>query len=244
VEYLSLLFGRPVPDHPNGWRKASVERLADYVESTRPGDVATAALRKRTDEAIKTFGVPLSPDDMATIDRFHRTFIAEGLRLKFVSSGRSPRPYYPTYRDLLLENDGQGHHANFLASEDDYQFVRALERRDLVIPVVGDLSGPTALVAIGRVMAERGDMLSAFYTSNVEFYLFAGGTFQRFADNVARLPHTDRSVIIRSVFGGYRLPQRVPGYYSTSLVRPVNELLQGFSNAKIQTYRDLIRPDN
>lgn len=244
VEYLSLLFARPPPDRPAEWRQVSIERLVGYIENARASDGFTTLARTRADQAIKTFGVPLSTEDLATIDRFHRTFITAGLPLKFVSTGRSPRNYYPTYRELLLETDAKGRRANFLAAEDDFQFVRSLERRDLVIPVVGDLAGPTALVAIGKLMAERGDRLSTFYTSNVEFYLFGDGKFQRFVDNLSRLPHTSQSLIIRSVFGGYSLPQSVPGYYSTSLVQPVDALLQGYSNAKFRTYRELIRFSN
>ena len=42
------------------------------------------------------------------------------------------------------------------------------------------------------------------YISNVEFYLFQNGSFGRFAANLQRLPHDERSTIIRSVFpNGY-----------------------------------------
>src|SRR5690349_13702041 len=34
VEYLSLLFGRAPPPHPEQWKGAAVERLVSYVEST------------------------------------------------------------------------------------------------------------------------------------------------------------------------------------------------------------------
>ena len=181
--------------------------------------------------------MPLSSEDFATIDRFHRRFVRSGLALQFETTGRAPRSYYPTYRELLLETDRQGHRANFLASEDDFQFVRSLEKRDLVIPVVGDLSGASALVEIGRLMASRGDRLSAFYASNVEFYLFGDGTFPKYLDNVSHLPHTSRSLIIRSVFGG--MAQSAPGYYSASLVQPVDELLQGYASGRFHAYREL-----
>ena len=171
--------------------------------------------------------MPLSDADFATINRFHRRFISAGLPLKFQTTGRQPQSYYPTYRDLLLETDRQGRRWNFLASEDDFQFVRSLEQRDLVIPVVGDLAGPSALAEIGRLMTSRGDRLSAFYASNVEFYLFGDGKFPRFVENLKRLPRTNRSLIIRSVFGGFG--QSAPGYYSSSLVQPVDELLQGYA---------------
>jgi len=178
--------------------------------------------------------------EWATIDRFHRAFIAGGMPLKFESTGRAPRGYYPTYRELLVETDGQGHRWNFLAAEDDFQFVRSLERRDLVIPLVGDLGGPAALAAVGRMMTARGDRLSTFYASNVEFYLFGDSKWERFIDTLGSLPRTDKSVLIRSVFGGYVLPQSVRGYYSTSLIQPVDELMTKYAKGQYQSYNDLM----
>jgi hypothetical protein len=237
VEYLSLLFGRPMPASPGEWRNADLDKILAYVDGTRLGDPALTELRARVDEKIRTFGVPLSDADFATINRFHRRFVAAGLPLKFQTTGRAPQSYYPTYRDLLLETDRQGRRWNFLASEDDFQFVRSLERRDLVIPVVGDLAGPSALAEIARLMASRGDRLSAFYASNVEFYLFSDGKFPRFVENLERLPRSNRSLIIRSVFGGFG--QSTPGYYSSSLVQPVEQLLQGYAAGNFHSYPEL-----
>jgi hypothetical protein len=237
VDYLSLLFGRPTPASSSAWRAADLDKLVTYIEGTPLDDAAVAEMRARVDAKIKTFGVSLSDTDFATIDRFHRRFATAGLPLKFQTTGRAPQTYYPTYRDLLFETDRQGHRWNFLASEDDFQFVRSLEGRDLVIPVVGDLAGPSALAAIGRLMTSRGDRLSAFYASNVEFYLFADGKFPRFVENLKRLPHTSRSLVIRSVFGGFGQP--APGYYSSSLVQSVDTLLQGYASGSFRSYPEL-----
>jgi hypothetical protein len=237
AEYLSLLFGRSVPVPAGEWRTASLDKLVTYIEGARLDDAAVTALQARVDRTIKAFGVPLSDDDVATINRFHRHFVTAGLPLKFQTTGRAPQSYYPTYRDLLLETDRQGHRWNFLASEDDFEVVQSLERRDLIIPVVGDLAGPTALAAIGRLMTSRGDRLSAFYASNVEFYLFADGKFPRFVENLEALPHNSRSVVIRSVFGGFGQP--APGYYSSSLVQPVDKLLQGYASGRFHSYPEL-----
>jgi hypothetical protein len=194
------------------------------------------------DATIRRFGVPLSDDDFATIDRFHRTFIDGGLDLKFKTFAFGVRSYFPNYRDLLLETDHEGQRSNYLASEDRFQFVRSLERRDLVIPVVGNFVGTHSLAAIGRVMTDRGVRLSAFYTSNVEFYLFTDRTFPKFIDNLSHLPHTDRTVIIRSVFSGAiasMMPQAVPGYPSASIVQSMNELLEGYGRGAFHEYREL-----
>jgi hypothetical protein len=238
IEFLSLLFGRAPPAHPAEWTTAPIARLADYIDKMPAGSGA-AALEARVNARVATFGVPLSRTDLATIHRFHQRFIDAGLALKFESSGRSPRSYYPSYRDLLLETDRQGHQWSYLAAESDYAFVRGLEGRDLVIPVVGNLSGPTALAAIARLMRERGDRLSAFYTSNVEFYLFGDGTFPRFIENLSRLPRASHAVVIRSVFGGFASIDTAPGYYSASLVQPVDELVAGFASGRYRFYSSL-----
>jgi hypothetical protein len=240
AEYLCLLLGRAAPEEPDAWRGADLDRLLDTVEGAGLTPHATAALRARVDAVIKGFGFSLSAKDLATIDRYHRTFIAQGLALKFETTGRGPLSYYPTYRDLLLETDRLGHRWNFLASEDDFQFIRTLQKRDLIIPVVGDLSGPSALRAIGKMMSERGDKLSTFYASNVEFYLFRDESFDRFVDNLSYLPHSNKSLIIRAVFAGAMPSQLAPGYASASIVQPVDELLQGFAKGRFREYRELI----
>lgn len=110
-----------------------------------------------------------------------------------------------------------------------------------MIPVVGDLSGTHALAAMGRWMTEHNQRLAAFYVSNVENYLFRDGVFAQYAENLKGLPHTDRSVLIRSVFGRFELPETAPGYYSTSAVQNLNELLANYSAEKYQSYSDLLR---
>lgn len=238
VEYLSLLTGRPSPDKPDTWKDASADKLAAYIDGLRPRP--TAGTDRRLHDAIAKFGVVLSAKDFATIDRFHAAFVDAGLSLRFQSLGRPPRSYYPTLRDLLLETDRMGRRLSYLASEDAFQFVRSLEARDLVVPVVGDLSGPHALSAIAQWMMQHGERLSAFYVSNVEMYLFRDGGFPRYIENLGRIPRSDRSVIIRSVFGGYGLPDSAPGYYSTSTTQNANELVTEYAAGRYRTYSDVV----
>jgi len=241
AEYLSLLFGRPPPRASDAWRTAELRRLLQYEDSVQPAAALVIAIRQRVDHAIVKFGLPISAADRRSIDRFHRTFIDSGLSLKFQTAGRPPRDYYPTYRDLLLETDQAGHEANYLASEESFQFVKSLQARDLVIPVTGNLAGNHALASIAEFMAARRDRLSVFYASNVEIYLFQDGLFSRFIANLEKLPHNNRSVIIRSIFGR-TTTESLPGYDSTSVVRSVDQLLAGYNNGKFPTYGSLIHP--
>jgi hypothetical protein len=243
MEYLSLLFGRPVPPRLDTWRGADVERLTAYVDGSQPSrDID--ALRARVNQTIAGFGVPLSDEDRGTIDRYHRTFIDGGLDLKFSTFTNGVRSYFPNYRDLLLETDSTGKRTNYLASEERFQFVRSLQLRDMVIPVVGDLAGTRAVAAIGRSMASRRLVLSAFYVSNVEFYLFADHNFEKWVENLAQIPHNGRSLIVRSVFAGAipaLMPQAVPGYPSASIVHSMEDLLDGYSKGRFREYGELTR---
>lgn len=178
---------------------------------------------------IEGYGLDLTEGDHETIRRFHTEFIRRGLDLRFTTFGRPPRPYYPTYRQLVLETDADGDPASWLSDPELYAVVRRLHLANRIVPVVGDLSGPSALRAIGEVLSEMGVTLRAFYTSNVEFYLWQARTFDEWVGNLRTLPAAADAVVIRSYFpsfgGGH--PSAVPGYYATQSLQPVSTLLDG-----------------
>jgi hypothetical protein len=236
VEYLALLLGRPVPADIDAWRDAPLDRIVSHVEARTLDPRAVSVLRTRVDEALAKTGVPLSREDLSTIDRFHRRFIEAGVWLRFQSNGRPPQNHYPTYRELLLATDALGERSNYLASEESFQFIKTLQQRDLVIPVVGDLSGSRALGAIGALVRQRGQRLSAFYASNVEFYLFGDARFDRFVNNLGGIPRAGNGVIIRSVFGRYART----GGGSSSHLQPLDELVHGFARGRFRYYGELI----
>jgi hypothetical protein len=241
AEYLALLLGRPAPADAQRWADRPVDAIVAYLDSTPPTAASARAARDLVLAGARRSGVALTPADLATVARFHQAFVDAGLGLQFTSAGRAPRPYYPTLRQLVQERDLEGNQASYLAREDDFQFVKALQARDLVVPVVGDLAGPHALAAVGAEVRRRGTRVSALYASNVEDYLLRGGTFPRYARTVAGLPRDRRSVIIRSYFGGNfgAAPQAVPGYYSTQLLQTIDAFAADAAGGGYSSYRDL-----
>lgn len=241
VEFLSAMFGRAAPEQPSEWTAASPDELTDWIDG-RPFDrEVESRIWVRVLDVVEGQGVPLDEDERATIGRIYHQFAQVGLDLTFTSHFRGPRPGYPTYRDLLTERDFQGRQASYLATEEGYRFLRGMQMENRVIPVVGDLAGPHALRAIGEDARERGLTVSAFYTSNVEFYLMRDQTFGAFASNLATLPTDGRSVIIRSLFNRFEtLPQTRPGYSSTQLLQPIQGFLEVWSNEGFAGYWDLI----
>jgi hypothetical protein len=247
VEYVALLTGRAVPNEVAKWNRRSIGEIVEFIDRSPPDPDQFETTRAVVRTKVRRYGVPVTPAELETIGKIHQAFFDAGLDLKFTSLGRAPRDYYPNLRKLLLERDLTGKQLNYLASEDDFQFVKSLEARNLVVPVVGNLAGDHALREIGRVMGERGEKLSALYVSNVEFYLMREGSFDSFAASVRTLPRSARSVIIRSYFGGGFYgshPQSVPGYFSTQLLQTVESFASEASRGGYATYMDLVSKHN
>ena len=230
AEYLARLHGRAPPENARAWDDRTLEAILDRVDSLPADPSAVRATRREVAVLVRALPLPLSDADVATIERFHQEFVAQGTGLRFRTFGRAPQPYYPNYRQLLLETDALGRQGSFLVSEDDFRWVKDLQARNLVVPVVGDLAGTHAIRAMAGWLAERGVGVSEYYTSNVEDYLWWGGDYPEFVANVRALPWTSDGVIIRSYFGRRRGPfpglAAFPGYFSTQVLQPAAAFLR------------------
>ncbi len=242
AEYLALWTGRPVVAEIARYTERSVEQLVAWIDSTRATPTSTRDAVSIVQRDVQSYGIPLSASDLATIERFHTAFITAGLSLRFTSTGRAPREYYPTLRQLILERDLSGQLASYLARESDFQFVKSLERRNLVVPVVGDLGGAHALPAIAQLLTQRGDRISAIYASNAEDYVMRDGGFARYAKSILAMPRDARSVFIRSWFGGEGShPENVPGFFSTQLLQTLDDFSADMAAGGYRAYYELTR---
>jgi hypothetical protein len=224
LEYLARWTGRVVPADVRAWDSAPIDSILSYVDSL-PMDT-TGGETDAIIATVMTYGIPLVTVDTSTIRRFHTEFAQQGLDLRFTSSGRPPRFYYPTLRQLILERDLEGNRASYLASEESWRFLKDLEARNRIIPVTGNIAGVKAFPAISREIAARKERVSALYVSNVEMYLWRDGSFATFAGHAVRLPRDERSVIIRSFFGGgfgQSHPRNQPDHFSTQLVQTMSD---------------------
>jgi hypothetical protein len=140
-----------------------------------------------------------------------------------------------------METDGNGEHQSYLATEANFRILRRLESNNLVIPVVGDFAGDKALRAVGRYLKAQGATVSAFYTSNVEQYLFRDGdAWRRFFVNVGTLPVDGSSTFIRSVNRGFGYqPYGGPGRRAQTGLCRIADLLKAFDEGKIYSYNDV-----
>lgn len=84
----------------------------------------------------------------------------------------------------------------WLSDANLYTRVHTLWRADAVHPVVGDLTGATAMPAIARAAASHDLQFTAIYLSNVEETLADRHALD---DNLAALPRTPEAIVLRTL---------------------------------------------
>jgi hypothetical protein len=191
ADFISMLFSRP---RPAGLTPSSSVRqlFSSFGASRGPNEgTFTKNLAAITDRLTKVHGLPLLQRDVVSIASIYREFYEDGYAI---------RPY-PSYDELMTATDQHGIERSYLATEENYAFLKDLESRNLVVPVVGDFGGPTAIRAIGRYLKQNNATVSAFYLSNVEEYLYQGRNWEAFCRSVSTLPLDSSSTFIRSESG-------------------------------------------
>lgn len=241
AEYLSLMLSTNTP------AVKSSAALDEILQAIRASTSSENQFRKNF-TAVKnllldTYKLKLSPDDLRKIEYVHRTFWQEGLDLRFSSIGRGNAQNYPTFEEMLLETDRLGRQQNYLSSEDLFQWLKKFQADNRLIPIVGDFAGPRALKMVGTFFKSNSLQISAFYTSNVEFYLFGGSEWTRYVANVRALPVGGDSLFIRSYFrNGPTHPLNMPGHRSTSLVSSMVRFLNDYDGRRLGSYWDVVKP--
>src|SRR5215468_4611241 len=145
----------------------------------------------------------------------------------------------------MTATDQTGQARSYLASEDNFQIVREMHRKNLIVPVVGDFAGPKALRKVGQYAKEHGSTVAAFYTSNVEQYLFQqDDDWRKFLANVSTFPVDSSSTFIRSshfAYGDAQPSQPFNRSRFIQLLSPMAEVTKAFKAGKITSYEDVIR---
>jgi hypothetical protein len=230
--FFSYLLSKPLGGEDIPDSATPLPELLDYFAGVPATEEAFAENLARIQKVIaEEFLFPLSDSDNASLQTVYVAFRREGLNIQYRSTGGGNWSNYqwsrfPTLKDLVLETDLHGKLGNFLARDEDYAFVRGMHLRNRIIPIVGDFAGPKALSAVGDYLRKNGYTVTAFYTSNVEQYLFSNGVFGNFTQNVRKLPITDKSVFIRAFPNmGEPHPARISGHRLTTLLQMMSVFL-------------------
>jgi hypothetical protein len=185
ADFVSRLFSRPRPTDLAS--TASVDEIfRRYMDVPPSPEQFNGTVARVHELLLNTFGFPLSETDLAWIDRVFKAYYTDGPEIHFWGSS-DVDALKPSYKQLMTSRDGFGERRSFLATEEGFGFVRELQSRNVIVPVVGDFAGRSAIRRVGDYVRERGDEIQAFYGSNVGVYLTNQQT-KAFCGNLASLP--------------------------------------------------------
>jgi hypothetical protein len=197
TDFLSRLFSRrvsgllAVPES-----QLSVDRLFSGLDHRGDTALYQENLRRITHQLQEAHGFALTVRDLKTIDGIYSAFFRGGPSASLTTYGTS-------YQLLMLQTDGRGRNKNFLATDANYQFVRQMHQKNLIIPIVGDFAGPKAMRAVAGYIRDRGAEVKVFYVSNVEEYISSPrSVWAAYCRNLATLPISPVGTFIRFGRGG------------------------------------------
>ncbi len=241
AEFLSQLFSRRIAmAAPRDLPADSLITLLDQapVDTAMFRTVFEAARR----QLVERHGFTLDSSDLATLRYVDSIFVLSGPTLNYSSgsTGRSRGGFnrMPTFAQIASATDERGVNRGFLGSEVTYAVVRDLQRRNLVVPLVGNFAGPKALRAVGDWLRERDARVNVFYTSNVEQYLFRDDAWEYFYRNVGTMPLDSSSRFIRSATNS---PYGGGSYFlMTQLTSSIVDVILGVQSGSVRDYRQVL----
>lgn len=235
-DFVCRLLSRTCPSARAPGVDASVEQVLAYAASSerdlsgfsRRHAALVSSLRARQ-------GLGLGPTDFATLRRFHREFMLRGLNLRFDARVHT-KMNRPTLEKLLSARSAGGELGSFLATEEAFDFVRDLQRRDQVWFVTGDFGKPDVLPRLSRELRRQSRVVRAFYTSNVEQYLFGTSAWRVWQENLRQLPVDEGSLLLRNYLAEPPHPKQRPGQTMTSFTSPFSSWLRCERRAPSSSY--------
>ena len=242
AEFLSMLFSRPLPESvPDD---STADELFDAFDGVEP---SAEQFDKNLDrilnqlETVHGFGLDVA--DTNSIQYVYEAFRTAGPDIRYSYPSQWGWRRFPSYADLMMEHDLDGKNRSYMASEKQFQLIKEFETENRIVPIVGNFAGDKALPALARYLNAHDATVAAFYTSNVEFYLFQSEDWKRFFGNVSRLPLDDTSTFIRSYFnnGGLRFPAQRVDQRSVTLLDGMADVLGKYADGSVRTYPELIK---
>jgi hypothetical protein len=204
AEFVSKLFSR---SRPEGLSEASTAaEIFTAFSTVSPSQALFDQNLKDIKSHLTTkHGFKLSEGDLSGIDFAYTAWFNGGPGINYqLTASRGGTGGTPTYADLMSATDDQGTNRSYLASEDSFRFLKDLQTRNLIVPVVGNFGGSKALLAVGGYLKEKKAVVSTVYTSNVEQYLRQDDIWENFCRSISTFPLDATSTFIRSERASFR----------------------------------------
>jgi hypothetical protein len=243
ADFVSKLFSRKRPE--NLGRESTAEDLfAAYSNVAPDRQLYLENLQAIKNHLKEQHQFKLSAEDVASIQYIYSSFYFGGPEITYNGAGVGlGRSRMPSYAEMMAMADEEGVNRSYLGTEEHFKILQDFEKRNLIVPIVGDFAGPKAIRAVSSYLKQNDAFVGVFYLSNVEQYLFQqGDDWNRFYKNVETLPLDVTSTFIRSVFNGQGVKYQPSPFNlrSASLSSSIPALLSSLSAGAIRTYDDVI----
>jgi hypothetical protein len=242
ADFISILFAKPRPAKLDS--TTEIQKLWDAFWYVPTDTILARKNYVRIYEFLtKTKGFTFTRDDSLMFKNVYDSFIAYGPTITTngpQSAGRGGNNAN-TFADMTgYSYDAAGLPQSFLSSEENYRYLRSLNLNNLVVTVTGDFGGPKAIRAVADYLKAHNGVVSAFYVSNVEQYLFMDGKDGAFYANVTTLPVTETSVFIRP-YSMRNFGRGGGGGYGTVLsLCPIAGFLRAAKAGRVYTNNDAL----
>ena len=248
ADFIARMFARKRPAGLS--EKSTVDELFTAYLAAQPleNTAFEKSLQEIKDLLVKKHKFGLTNEDLDNVGHVYEVFHEFGPDINYNSGAFRGRGGggMPNYAELMTATDAAGKERGYLASEENFNFIRDLENKNLIVPLTGDFGGRKAIRSVGQYLKDHGATVTAFYTSNVEQYLFQGngnqnGGWTNFYDNVATLPLDATSTFIRSAGGGARrgIGGGGGGMRAPNVLASMQETILAVKTGSIQSYNDI-----
>jgi len=241
ADFVALLFSRKRPAGLDG-RSTAATLFDAYGKLRADPDVFKQNLKNIQDVLLQKHGFGLSIDDLSGIEHVYQQFFTLGPDTSYYGN------QLPTYRALMTATDTEGlaipgTARSFLATEDNFRFVRQMHQRNVIVPLVGDFGGPKTIRSVAQFLRDHDAKVEAFYISNVDAYLMPSfssmpnGGAANFYASAAELPVNATSPFIRACPSADGLP--IPRARFVSKLVSIADRIAAFNNGNIKVPTDI-----
>lgn len=242
--FVSRLLARRVPDSLSA-ESGATELFARYSTAVPDTMLFWMTLDTLRKHLMDVRGFPLDAQDKESLFYVYASFAEGGADLSYsfgAMGGQRYGRWMPTLAEMMTETDGNGAQRSYLASEANYQYVREMQLRNLIIPVVGDFGADDGgLRRVATWLARHDATLGAFYASNVEQYLYmTEGSPERFFATLGKFPMDTTTRFVRSVANRGWLPLRNMRSRLAQRAVPLAAMLEVARAGKAGTYYELV----
>ena len=186
LEYLAALFSRELRPGAAVVEPGPGPLLAAFDALPVSGAVHETTVKWIKAELLRRWD-RLAPY-LDRIDYLCGQFFARQLEITSISATlHANLDFVPTFREVIGACETHGVNLHYLTDPGRYGYVRSLQVKDRIIPVLGNIVSEQSIAQVNELLRRSGETVSHLYLSNLEEFLL--GRYLMDSEGIARRPN-------------------------------------------------------